>query len=70
MESRKMYQKFFIVLFSLFLLVLTTLAQHGDYRVNQDSALPASPPCADHLLPVSTGGSFQALVHESADCKK
>jgi hypothetical protein len=58
-----MYQRFFIVIFSLFVLTLVAFIQSVDSR-------PRNASCGERLLPITSRGGVPALVHETINCKK
>lgn len=58
-----MYGKFFLVLFSLLLLILSTLSSTGTSAGNAPKENVGQ--CADGLLPLSTRAG---LVHEASNC--
>jgi len=56
-----MYGKFLLVLFSLFLLILSCVVHNAEGHVSKTLAKN----CVDNLLPVSR---HVALVHETTEC--
>jgi hypothetical protein len=65
-----MYSKFFLVFFSLLLLMLSGLAESFQKKTTETPVITARRTCKDRLLPAAARtGSFSNLVHE-VSCEK
>jgi hypothetical protein len=63
-----MYQRFFLVFFSLFLLILSRFIFRNNVTGMVEGADLA--PCEERLSPISRRGIDQPLFHEEIKCQK